>query len=33
LTGLSKEKVADFAEALLKILHEVEPKEAVAACP
>jgi ATP-dependent DNA helicase RecQ len=33
LTGLSKEKVADFAESLIKIIHEVDLKEKATLCP
>jgi ATP-dependent DNA helicase RecQ len=33
LTGLSKEGVADFAETLIKMLHEVDLKEVSSLCP
>jgi len=33
LTGLSKEGVADFAENLIKIIHQVDQKEAKPLCP
>lgn len=33
LTGLSKDKVADFAEALIKLIHDVDSKEAGTLCP
>lgn len=33
LTGLSKDKVADFADTLIKLIHDVDPEEADTLCP
>lgn len=33
LTGLSKDKVADFADTLLKLIHDVDSTEADTLCP
>jgi ATP-dependent DNA helicase RecQ len=33
LTGLSKEKVADFADTLIKLIHDADSKEADVLCP